>query len=182
MYRSLVLIQLDVDKQFTLHVDASAYGMGAVLLQEGNHTTKTLAQCHKPILHPVMYYSATFTPTEQNYNIYERELLAIMKALAHWRHYLGWTKTPLYYLHRPCQPPVLETSQEPEPLNSQVAHRPPRIQLYLRIHPQEDQYCCRYPIPTTWERSQRRRQQRCHHHSPTPSSSCQNPRGANNSA
>ena len=40
------------------------------------------------------YYSATFTVTEQNYNIYERELLAIMKALAHWRHYLGWTKTP----------------------------------------------------------------------------------------
>jgi len=31
-----------------------------------------------------VYYSATFTPTEQNYNIYEWELLAIMKALTHW--------------------------------------------------------------------------------------------------
>ena len=41
----------------------------------------------KPVLHPVAYYSATFIPTERNYNIYERELLAIMKALAHWRHY-----------------------------------------------------------------------------------------------
>ena len=95
MCRSPVLFHPEIDKQFTLHMDASAYSMGAVLLQEGNHTTKTLAQHHKPILHPVAYYSATFTPAEQSYDIHERELLAIMRALAHWRHYLGWTKTPL---------------------------------------------------------------------------------------
>ena len=94
MCGSPVLVQPDIDKQFTLHMDASAYGMGTILSQEGNHTTKTLAHCHKPILHPVAYYSATFTPTEWNYDIYERELLAVIKALAHWRHYLGWTKTP----------------------------------------------------------------------------------------
>ena len=94
MCGSPVLIQLDINKQFTLHIDASAYGVGTILLQEGNHTIKSLAQCQKPILHLVAYYSATFTPTEWNYDIYERELLAIMKALAHWRHYLGWTKTP----------------------------------------------------------------------------------------
>ena len=28
---------------------------------------------------------------EQNYDIYEWELLAIMKALSHWQPYLGWT-------------------------------------------------------------------------------------------
>ena len=94
MCGSLVLIQPDVDKQFTLHVDASAYSMGTILLQKGNHTTKTPMQHHKPVLHPVVHYSATFTPTEWNYNIYKRELLAVMKALAHWRHYLSWTKTP----------------------------------------------------------------------------------------
>ena len=44
MCGSPVLIQPNVDKQFTLHVDASAYSMGAILLQEGNHTTKTLTQ------------------------------------------------------------------------------------------------------------------------------------------
>ena len=64
MCGSPVLIQPDINKQFTLHVDASAYGMGAVLSQEGSHTTKTLAQHQKPVLHPVAYYSATFTPTE----------------------------------------------------------------------------------------------------------------------
>ena len=33
-----------------------------------------------------------FTPTEHNYNIYNRELLAMMKALYHWCPYLAWTK------------------------------------------------------------------------------------------
>ena len=31
MCGSLVLIQLDIDKQFTLYVDASAYGVGTIL-------------------------------------------------------------------------------------------------------------------------------------------------------
>ena len=70
--------------------------MGAILSQEGDPTTLTpsLKQQTKPALHPVAYYSATFTATEQNYDIYEQELLTIMKALAHWRLYLGWTKVP----------------------------------------------------------------------------------------
>ena len=68
--------------------------MGAVLLQEGIHITPTLAKQHKTILHPIAYYSATFTQTKRNYDIYERELLVVMKALAHWRQYLGWTKEP----------------------------------------------------------------------------------------
>jgi hypothetical protein len=57
--------------------------MGTVLLQEGK-TLPTLAKCVKLVTHPIAYYSATFTPTEQNYDIYECELLAIMKSLAHW--------------------------------------------------------------------------------------------------
>ena len=72
--------------------------MGIILSQEGNHLTTTLAKCHKPVLHPVAYYSATFTTTEQNYDIYKRELLAMMKTLAHWRQYLGWTREPFVIL------------------------------------------------------------------------------------
>ncbi len=90
-----VLTQLDFNKQFFLQTDASAYGVGAILSQEGDHHA-TASQ--KPKLHPITYYSTTFTPTEQNYNIYERELLAIMKALTHWRHYLGWMKHPFIIL------------------------------------------------------------------------------------
>ena len=89
-----VLIQPDFNKKFYLQVDASAYGVGAVLSQEGEFTTPTLAKRSKPVLHPIAYYSATFTDTERNYDIYNRELLAVMKSLYHWRPYLGWTKEP----------------------------------------------------------------------------------------
>jgi hypothetical protein len=97
MCTSPVLTQPDFDKRFFLQTDASAYGMGAVLLQEGE-LTPSLLKHKKPTLHPISYYSATFTPMECNYDIYERELLAIMKSLAHWRPYLGWTKHPFLIL------------------------------------------------------------------------------------
>ena len=77
MCQQPVLIQPDFQKCFYLQVHASAYGLGAVLLQEGT-SSPTLAKCSKPVLHPIAYYSATFTPTECNYDIYEWELLAVM--------------------------------------------------------------------------------------------------------
>jgi RNase H-like domain found in reverse transcriptase len=66
--------------------------MGAILLQEGGSVNQNTT-C-KPKLHPVAYYSATFTEMEHNYNIYEQELLAIMKAITHWWPYLIWTNEP----------------------------------------------------------------------------------------
>src|SRR5487761_1072742 len=86
-----VLRQPDFTKKFTVHTDASAYGVGAILLQEGEPNTTSPS---KPRLHPIAYYSATFTSTERNYDIYERELLAIIKAITHWRPYLIWTQEP----------------------------------------------------------------------------------------
>ena len=78
-----VLQQPDFGKRFYLQADTSLYSVGAVLSQEGKHLTPTIAKQHKPIFHPIAYYSAMFTQTERNYDIYERELLAVMKALAH---------------------------------------------------------------------------------------------------
>ena len=112
MCSSPILAQLNFDKRFILQVDTLAYGMVAILSQEGDPTnlTPNLAWWTKPTLHPVAYYSATFTATEWNHNIYEWELLTVMKALAHWRPYLGWTKvlfiiwtdhTNLQYLKSP---------------------------------------------------------------------------------
>ena len=80
-----VLYQPDFNKRFYLQANTSLYGVGAVFSQEGNHITPTLAKQHKIILHLIAYYSAIFTQTERNYDIYERELLAVMKALTHWR-------------------------------------------------------------------------------------------------
>ena len=98
MCTSPVLIQPNFNKQFFLQADTSAYGMGAILSQEGEHLSPSLAKRHKPVHHPVVYYSTTFSPTERNYDIYERELLAMMKSLAHWRQYLGWTREPFIIL------------------------------------------------------------------------------------
>jgi hypothetical protein len=91
-----VLTQPDFNCKFYLQTDTSGYGMGAILPQEGDleMLTLTMAKKKTPILHPIVYYSAMFMLTEQNYNVYDQELLAIMKALAHWQQYLGWTKVP----------------------------------------------------------------------------------------
>jgi len=71
MASSPVLSQPDFNKRFYLQVDALAYGMGAILSQEGEQQSQSLAKWQKPTLHPVAYYSNTFTPTECNYDIYE---------------------------------------------------------------------------------------------------------------
>jgi reverse transcriptase-like protein len=83
-----VLIQPNFNKCFYLQTNASAYGVGTILLQAAGPDPDTINNLppknSKPKLHLVAYYSATFTPTERNYDIYERELLAVMKSLAHW--------------------------------------------------------------------------------------------------
>jgi len=38
--------------------------------------------------HPVAFYSKTFSPAERNYDIHDRELLAIIRALEAWHHYI----------------------------------------------------------------------------------------------
>ena len=89
-----VLKQPDYNQTFTLSTDASGYGVGAVLAQEGQPDPKT----GKPRMHPIAYYSSTFTPTERNYDVYERELLAIVKALKNWRPHLAATERPITIL------------------------------------------------------------------------------------
>jgi len=89
-----MLRQPNFAKPFYVLTDASAYGVGTILSQEGETNTLHIKTPHKkPKLHPVVYYSATFTETEHNYDIYDRELLAIMKAITHWRPYLIWTES-----------------------------------------------------------------------------------------
>jgi len=92
MCQQPVLAQPNYERPFVVHTDASAYGVGAILLQEGESTETNTTQ--KPKLHPLAYYSASFIQAERNYDIYERELLAVVKALKHWRHHLAGAKLP----------------------------------------------------------------------------------------
>jgi hypothetical protein len=94
MCRKPILRQPRYNDPFFLATDASAYGVGAVLSQEGETNSRT----NKLIQHPIAYYSATFTPTERNYDIYERELLAVLKSLEHWRPHLAATEKPVTVL------------------------------------------------------------------------------------
>jgi len=55
-------------------VDASAYAVGAILFQKDNQGRK----------HDVGYYSKALNPAERNYDIWDREFLAVIKALGNW--------------------------------------------------------------------------------------------------
>ncbi len=69
-----VLKQPELDKPFELEVDTSGFAVGAVLLQCGEDNKQ----------HPIGYYSVTLIEAERNYDIYDLELLAIVKALRNW--------------------------------------------------------------------------------------------------
>ena len=120
-----VLMQPNFNKRFYLQTDASGYGLGAVLSQEGGEQSQSPNSKLK--LHPLAYYLATFTPTEQNYDIYEQELLAIMKSLAHWRPYLGWTKVPFIIWTDHAN---LQYWKSPQNLNQQTARWHVDLQEY----------------------------------------------------
>jgi len=78
-----MLLQPNFAKRFYLQTDASTYGMGAILSQAAGVDDIPPLKNSKPKLHPLAYYSAMLSPAERNYDIYERELLAVMKSLAH---------------------------------------------------------------------------------------------------
>ena len=73
-----VLIMPDHSKPFQIEADASKYASGAVLTQCDVNGDR----------HPMAFISKTFSATERNYEIYDRELLAIVRALEEWRHYI----------------------------------------------------------------------------------------------
>lgn len=70
-----ILRHYDPNRQTCVETDASDGVAAAVLSQEGDDG----------YWHPVAYYSKTLTPTEVNYEIHDKEMLAIVQALGEWR-------------------------------------------------------------------------------------------------
>ena len=127
MCQKPILRQPNYDDPFFLLTDASAYGVGAVLSQEG----ETNPRSKKPFLHPIAYYSSTFIPAERNYDIYERELLAVLKSLEHWRPHLAATEKPVTVLTDHAN---LAFWKNPKKVNRRVARWFATLQDYhLRI-------------------------------------------------
>ena len=46
-------------------------------------------------MHPIAFYSKTLNDAERNYEIYDKELLAVVRALEEWRHYLEGGEHPI---------------------------------------------------------------------------------------
>jgi len=63
--------------KFRIETDASEYAIGGVLSQEQEGKWKLIA-----------FLSRTMQLAERNYEIYDKELLAIVEALTKWRQYL----------------------------------------------------------------------------------------------
>ena len=85
--------------------------------------------------HPIAFFSKSLSPIELNYEIHNKEMLAIIRALEEWWHYLEGT---------PCQFEVwmdhknLEYFHTPKKLNQQQAQWSPRLSQFnfmLHHHP-----------------------------------------------
>jgi len=73
-----VLAVLDLDKEFRVEADTSNYATGGVLLMK----------CSDEKWRPVAFISKSLSDTERNYEIHDKEMLAVVRCLEAWRHFL----------------------------------------------------------------------------------------------
>jgi len=64
---------------FHIEANSSDFASGAVLSQQLPGEDKW---------HPVVFYSKSLSPVEWNYEIHDKEMLAIIRMLEEWRHFL----------------------------------------------------------------------------------------------
>ncbi|KAL0161265.1 hypothetical protein M9458_044990, partial [Cirrhinus mrigala] len=126
----------DPNLRFVVEVDAATLGVGAVLSQWRGEP---------PVLHPCAFFSKKLSPVEQNYDVGNRELLAIKLALEEWRHWLEGAQFPFQVItdHNISEKPkdsfspryvalfqhVFRIFGLPEDI---VSHRGPQILLIIR--------------------------------------------------
>jgi hypothetical protein len=83
-----VLTHWDPDLPTILEADCSGYSIGACLSQVDKEGR----------LRPVAYFSKKLSPAESNYPIYDKEMLAIVRAMEEWRGELKSVKDPFTVL------------------------------------------------------------------------------------
>ena len=69
---------LDLDKEFRVEADALNYATGGVLSMK----------CSDELGRPVAFISKSLSDTERNYKIHNKEMLAVVRCLEAWRHFL----------------------------------------------------------------------------------------------
>lgn len=80
-----ILAHFDPEKEITVETDASDYVAAGILSQYDNDHN----------LRPVAYFSTKHSPAECNYEIYDKELLAIIRAFEEWRPELEGAAHPI---------------------------------------------------------------------------------------
>ncbi|RAQ93876.1 retrotransposon nucleocapsid protein [Stemphylium lycopersici] len=93
-----ILAPFDWEREIILETDASDYVSAGVLSQYGDDK----------ILRPVAFFSKKHSTTECNYEIYDKELLAIVRCFEEWRPELEGTPSPIKVItdHRNLDPLV----------------------------------------------------------------------------
>jgi len=81
-----VLVSPQDSEPFRIEADSSDFASGAVLSQQLPGEEKW---------HPVAFYSKSLSPVERNYEIHDKEMLAIIHALEKWRHFLEGARHPV---------------------------------------------------------------------------------------
>jgi len=81
-----VLVSPQDLEPFWVEVDSSDFAIGAVLSQQSMTDGKW---------HPVAFYSKSLSSVEWNYEIHDKEMLAIICALEEWRHFLEGATHPV---------------------------------------------------------------------------------------
>ena len=71
-----------LDKKMRIEVDASDYAIGGVLYMEYNNGRWRL----------VVFLSKSLNETEKNYEIYDKEMLVIIRELENWIYLLEFAK------------------------------------------------------------------------------------------
>jgi len=77
----LVLVAPNLDKKFRVEANASNYATGGVLSMK----------CSDELWRLVAFISKLLSDTERNYEIYNKEILVVVKCLEVWRHFLEET-------------------------------------------------------------------------------------------
>ena len=78
---ALILVLFDLEKEVTLEIDSLDYVIEVYLTQKGEDGRLRL----------IAYFSRKITALELNYNIHDKELLAVVEAFKEWRIYLEGT-------------------------------------------------------------------------------------------
>ena len=73
-----VTVALDLDREFRVEVNTSNYATRGVLS----------IKCSNKLQRPVAFISKSLSNTEQNYEIHDKEMLAVVRCLEAWRHFL----------------------------------------------------------------------------------------------